>query len=92
MTERSAVAMTSRGLDGHPEGTFSCRSSPVDSEGTTMGKSYVQHSDLCGCERCAAQGDSENPSPIFDVVDDPDVRDCGCPYWRSCDCGDYDPD
>ena len=55
-----------------------------------MGKRYEQHSDMCGCERCARQAESESPRPIFDVVDDPDVRDCGCPYWRSCDCDFWD--
>jgi hypothetical protein len=54
-----------------------------------MGKVYVQHSDLCGCERCAAQWDREYPQPVFDLVDDPDTLDCGCPAWRGCDC--YDP-
>jgi hypothetical protein len=56
-----------------------------------MGKRYVQHSDMCGCERCAVQWDRENPLPVFDAVDDPDVLDCGCDAWRGCDCYDYDP-
>ena len=60
-----------------------------------MGKTYVQHSDMCGCERCAAQWDRDHPRPVFDVVDDPDILDCGCPAWSGCDCWegpDYDDD
>ena len=54
-----------------------------------MGKRYIQHSDLCGCERCAIQADRENPQPVFDAVDDPSVMDCGCDVNRGCDCWDY---
>lgn len=58
-----------------------------------MGKRYVQHSDMCGCERCAREWDHENPHPVFDVVDDPDILDCGCePGYCRCwdDDGRYD--
>jgi len=56
-----------------------------------MGKRYVQHSDMCGCERCAAQADREHPQPVYDAVDDPDTLDCGCDVMRGCSCWDYDP-
>lgn len=36
-----------------------------------MGKKYIPHSDMCGCSRCAAQGDTENPQQVFDIVEDP---------------------
>lgn len=55
-----------------------------------MGKRYVQHSDLCGCERCAIQADREHPQPVFDAVDDPDILDCGCHASRGCECDFYD--
>lgn len=54
-----------------------------------MGKRYEQHSDLCGCDRCALQWESENPRPVYDVVEDPDYLDCGCHASR-CDCIDFD--
>lgn len=54
-----------------------------------MGKRYVQHSDMCGCERCAKQWECENPRPVFDEIDDPDVLDCGCDAWRGCTCWDW---
>lgn len=54
-----------------------------------MGKKYVQHSDLCGCERCARQWDTENPRPVFDAVEDPDILDCGCELGY-CTCWDDD--
>ena len=57
-----------------------------------MGKRYVQHSDMCGCERCALQWERENPQPVFDAVEDPDVLDCGCDAWRGCDCAQWDFD
>jgi hypothetical protein len=50
-----------------------------------MGK----HSDMCGCERCALQWGGENPGPVYDCVEDPDVLDCGCDAWRGCDCDNY---
>lgn len=55
-----------------------------------MGISYIQHSDMCGCERCAAQADCEEPRPVFDKVEDPDVRDCGCSVWDTCRCDMWD--
>lgn len=55
-----------------------------------MGRRYVQHSDMCGCERCAAEWEHENPSPVYDVVEDPDVLDCGCDAWRGCDCARFE--
>ncbi|MNX74905.1 hypothetical protein D3C86_1063600 [compost metagenome] len=54
-----------------------------------MGVRYVQHSDLCGCNRCAKQWEAENPRPVFDAVEDPNVLDCGCDADR-CYCPDYD--
>lgn len=56
-----------------------------------MGKRYIEHSDMCGCERCAVQWERENPGKVFDEVEDPDILDCGCDAWRGCDCYDYDP-
>lgn len=55
-----------------------------------MGKRYVQHSDLCGCERCALQYEREHPQPVFDVVDDPDTLDCGCSAHTGCNCAQWD--
>jgi len=55
-----------------------------------MGKVYVPHSDMCGCERCAIQADKEYPSQVYDVVEDPDVLDCGCDTWRGCNCAQWD--
>lgn len=57
-----------------------------------MGKRYVPHSDLCGCERCARQADSENPRQVFDAIEDPDACDyCGMDrQW--CSCGDIEDD
>lgn len=57
-----------------------------------MGKVYVQHSDMCGCERCAHAADFELTTPVFDVVEDPDVLDCGCDAWRGCSCAEWDYD
>ena len=54
-----------------------------------MGIHWEQHSDLCGCERCAIQWQTEHPQPVWDKVDDPDYLDCGC-YADRCDCYDYD--
>lgn len=54
-----------------------------------MGKRYVQHFDMCGCERCARQAEREYPQPVYDEVDDPDILDCGCDAWRGCDCDDF---
>lgn len=53
-----------------------------------MGKRYEQHSDMCGCERCARQADSDSPRPVWDVIEDPDYLDCGCRVGY-CDCDDY---
>lgn len=55
-----------------------------------MGKRYIPHSDLCGCSRCAAQGDTENPQQVFDVVEDPEILDCGCDRFHGCRCDDYE--
>lgn len=55
-----------------------------------MGKRYVQHSDLCGCERCAREAERENPQPVYDAVDDPDILDCGCSAISGCNCDLYD--
>ena len=55
-----------------------------------MGKRYVQHSDMCGCERCALQWDRENPGPVFDAIEDPNVcGDCG---WDLEDCRCWEDD
>lgn len=54
-----------------------------------MGKRYVQHSDMCGCERCAAQWETENPQPVFDAIEDPDYLDCGCERGY-CDCARWE--
>ena len=56
-----------------------------------MGKRWEQHSDLCGCERCAIKADRGDESPTWDAVEDPDILDCGCDAWRGCDCCLYDP-
>ena len=55
-----------------------------------MGKKYVPHSDMCGCERCALEWERENPQPVYDVVEDPETLDCGCSVWSNCDCAMYD--
>jgi hypothetical protein len=55
-----------------------------------MGKRYEEHSDMCGCERCARQADRENPRPVYDVIEDEDVLDCGCSAFRGCDCDQWD--
>lgn len=57
-----------------------------------MGKRYIEHSDLCGCERCAAEWERESPGKVYGCVEDPDFLDCGCEAWRGCDCYDYDGD
>lgn len=54
-----------------------------------MGKNYRQHSDMCGCERCALQADRENPASVFDEYEDSEIMDCGCNVWRGCDCAYY---
>lgn len=56
-----------------------------------MGRVYVKHSDMCGCERCAKAAEAESPYPVYDVVDDPDVLDCGCSAISGCTCYD-EPD
>lgn len=53
-----------------------------------MGKRYEQHSDMCGCSRCAAQYEREYPQPVFDLVEGPDVLDCGCSAFHGCTCPD----
>lgn len=55
-----------------------------------MGKRYIEHSDMCGCERCAVEWERENPSRVWDEISDPDYFDCGCAKWRGCDCAAYD--
>lgn len=55
-----------------------------------MGIRYVQHSDLCGCERCAYQADQECPRPVFDKVEDPEIMECGCSVWTGCDCARWE--
>lgn len=56
-----------------------------------MAKEYVLHSELCGCERCAALADSENPRPAGEWVENPDLRPCGyCYVWSTCTCDDGD--
>ena len=54
-----------------------------------MGIRYEQHSDLCGCDRCARQWETEHPQPVWDKVDDPDYLYCGCHASR-CDCFDFE--
>lgn len=54
-----------------------------------MGKRYISHDSMCGCERCARSADSELPGPVFEIVFDPDYLDCGCHASR-CDCDDWD--
>lgn len=51
-----------------------------------MGKRWVRHPDRCGCERCAVAWESENPQPVFDEVEGPDIMDCGCDRYYGCDC------
>jgi len=55
-----------------------------------MGIRYVEHSDMCGCERCALEYEREVPGKVFDKVEDPEVMDCGCSVWSGCDCDAYD--
>lgn len=54
-----------------------------------MGTRYEQHSDMCGCERCALQYETDHPQPVFDSVEDPDYLGCGC-HANRCDCAYYD--
>ena len=54
-----------------------------------MGRQWIPHSDLCGCEQCAAQADSENPRQVFDVVPSDDHYLCGCSIADGCEC-DWD--
>lgn len=54
-----------------------------------MGKRFIQHSDMCGCERCAIQAEMDEPRPVFDEIEDPEIMDCGCSVWQGCNCG-YD--
>lgn len=42
-----------------------------------MGKRWVQHSSMCGCERCARECERDNPQPVFDAVEDPEYREDG---------------
>lgn len=46
-----------------------------------MAKDYIRHDELCGCERCARQADSDNPQPVYDVIDNPELKECGCHVW-----------
>ncbi len=55
-----------------------------------MGVEYIPHSDMCGCERCAAQADSEYPAQVFDRRENPEIMDCGCSVWSGCDCARWD--
>lgn len=55
-----------------------------------MGKRYIPHSDMCGCTRCAIQGDSEIPQQVFDVVEDPNTLSCGCDKDRGCNCAQWE--
>lgn len=57
-----------------------------------MGKRYVEHSDMCGCERCALEWEREDgPRKVFDVVEDPDYDEEGRHYSDS-DFGDWRSD
>ena len=52
-----------------------------------MAKEYILHDELCGCERCAKQAESDNPRRVGDWVENPDLRECGCCYvWTSDYC------
>lgn len=54
-----------------------------------IGKRYIEHSDMCGCERCARQWDRENPGRVFDVIEDPNVCSyCGDEGGGFCRCWD----
>lgn len=57
-----------------------------------MGKRWIEHSDMCGCERCAVQFEREMPSRVYDCVEDPDYLDCGCSVYSNCLCAMYDDD
>lgn len=58
-----------------------------------MGKRYEQHSDMCGCERCALQYETDSPRPVYDMVDDPNwctycqnpLDHCTCAEWPDYD-------
>lgn len=52
-----------------------------------MGIRYIEHSDMCGCERCALQWERETPGKVFDKVEDPSVLNCGCDAGH-CNCWD----
>ncbi len=54
-----------------------------------MGRKYIPHSDLCGCERCAVQADQDNPQQVFDVIEDENYLNCGC-HVDKCNCAEWD--
>lgn len=49
---------------------------------------YIEHSDMCGCERCALKFEAGIKTLTFDVVDDDNYKDCGCPIDSHCSCDD----
>lgn len=55
-----------------------------------MGRAFQYHSELCGCERCAKEWDKEHPRRVYDIVDDPNVLDCGCSAIAGCNCWEFD--
>lgn len=55
-----------------------------------MGKRYIEHDSMCGCERCAKQWEREQPTPVYDCVEDPEIMDCGCSVWGNCNCALYE--
>lgn len=57
-----------------------------------MGKRYIQHDTMCGCERCARAWECDTPSPVFEVEEDPEILECGCSVWNGCDCARWDGD
>lgn len=53
-----------------------------------MGIRYIEHSDMCGCNRCARAWEYETPYRVYDKIDDPNILECGCDKYLGCDC-DY---
>lgn len=53
-----------------------------------MGIRMVPHSDMCGCERCAKAYKCDVPYQVYDLVEDPNILDCGCDRFDGCRCYD----
>lgn len=65
-----------------------------------MGFRLVEHSDMCGCERCAAAYEHDQPMKVFDRIEDANwctycqrpLDACVCAYEDEYDYDDDDDD